>query len=305
MTTESNKPESNPTSRNSEPKDFRFSIIIPVRNLAGELPKLMSSIAKQTYNLDDVQVIVVDDASDDATPYIAEKFGEELPNFKLIRNPIRKCAGGARNAGLRVATGEYIFFNDADDTIFPKSLELINKALVENGDPDVCLFPFIIDRDTNESGPRGLFKPNVHCIQDAVKTGSGAWTCVFKRSLAVLFPENVLSEDVPWHFLQFDKFNSMAMVQGDEPCYYYNRKAANAITNTNIWASKPRLLEDLALENLAIKAGKNDKWISDVLRNTADMYDIRHKLTKPWVIAAWKERFAQEARNLRIGIFTL
>ena len=79
---------------------------------------------------------------------------------------------------------------------------------------------------------------------------------------------------------------------------------ATAITDTVEWAGNNSFtMEQLAMGDAAIKAGKNDQWISDVIRNYANMYDVRRKLTKPWVKAAWAQRFRNETANILTGHF--
>jgi glycosyltransferase involved in cell wall biosynthesis len=99
------------------------TVIIPVYNGERFIRRALDSVFKQTYPS---QVIVVDDGSKDSTrEIIAEEYGESV-------TLIRQQNGGpakARNAGLRVATGEFIAFLDADDWWEPKKVENQIRAL--------------------------------------------------------------------------------------------------------------------------------------------------------------------------------
>lgn len=279
----------------------RFSIVVPCHNGAGYIVRSLASIAKQTFPLDKVQIVFVDDASTDGSGYIAERFADDFPDFKLEKNSDKpRGPGGARNLGVSVAKGEYIFFLDCDDYLPDNSLEIIDKALTEAKNPDVCLYPYSILKPTGSE----LSVPPMKTIEEAACSAVGPWSSVFRRSLFVQFPENTLSEDTAWHFEQFDKFSTMVNAEGDKPCYVYDRTNATAITDTVEWAGMHSMtLEQLALEDRAIREGKRDQWISDVIRNLANMYDVRRRLTKPWVKAAWADRFRHEVSNIMTGHF--
>ena len=91
---------------------MRFSIIIPVYNSEKYLKACVNSVLQQSYK--DIEVILVDDGSKDRSPQICDTYAGQ---DKRIRT-IHKKNGGtadARNAGLEVATGDYITFIDNDD----------------------------------------------------------------------------------------------------------------------------------------------------------------------------------------------
>ena len=104
------------------------SIIVPVYNAAPFLSKCIESIVNQTYR--DIELILVDDGSSDNSPKICDSFAAHDARIRVIH----KENGGvstARNAGLDVATGEYITFVDSDDYIesnmYEKMMEIIRK----------------------------------------------------------------------------------------------------------------------------------------------------------------------------------
>lgn len=283
---------------------IRFSLVIPCHNGASYIVRCLSSIAQQTFPLDNVEVVFVDDGSTDGSGIIAERFAEDFPRFQIIKNDAPSGPGGARNRGVEKATGEYLFLVDVDDWLPPKSLEIIDKAITDNKNPDVILFPYRIERPESSRRTKGLVQPKIKTIQQAAFSAVGPWTHVCKTELYVAMPEKIISEDTAWHFAQFDRFDTFANAGGDEPCYVYDRTNATAITDTVEWAGDNSFtLEQLAFGDAAIKAGKNDQWISDILRNFANMYDVRRRLTKPWVKDAWAKRFRSEIANIMTGHF--
>lgn len=99
------------------------SIVVPVYNGEKTLHRCLSAIAAQTHG--DLEVILVDDGSTDASGAICAQWAGKDPRFRVIRQENRG-PGGARNAGMDAATGEYLFFFDSDDAAEPT---LVEKAL--------------------------------------------------------------------------------------------------------------------------------------------------------------------------------
>lgn len=284
---------------------MRLSIIVPVKNGAGYILNSVRSVTENVKGRDDVELIVVDDASTDGSGEIAAFAGSEMGDrFRIVANSESRGCGGARNAGVEVATGDYLAFLDADDWYLPGGIERIVKAT--ETDPDVIVFPFTVIRAPGSKLPKGLIPaPDV---SDPRMIGCGPvapWCQSFRRELFVPMPERIMSEDTAWHYEQFDLFKTAVKVDGEDPVYVYNRRNATAITDTVEWCGEHSYtLEQLACEDIVVKAGKNDQWISDLIRNLANMYDVRRKLKNPWVKAAWKGRFLYELQNIMTGHYT-
>lgn len=102
-----------------------ISIIIPVYNVEAYIEHCIHNILSQTYR--NLEVIIVNDGSPDDSIKIAKELTKDDPRFIYID----KENGGqsdARNAGLDIATGDYIFFCDPDDFMFEKSIENLYYA---------------------------------------------------------------------------------------------------------------------------------------------------------------------------------
>lgn len=102
---------------------MRISIIIPVYNNTRDLPECLSAVKTSAKNLD-TEIIVVDDASTDETPSVAASMGVHV--LRLGRN---SGPGAARNFGAQHATGEILFFVDADVVLAPGSLDRAIRIL--------------------------------------------------------------------------------------------------------------------------------------------------------------------------------
>lgn len=120
-----------------------LSIIIPIYNVEPWLPQCLQSVADQTLNPGNFEVIMVDDKSTDHCVDICRDFCSRYSNFRLIELP-ENTPGGAgipSNIGMDQAKGEYIGFVDSDDYIEPEMFEeLLLKAMDTHADLTICDF---------------------------------------------------------------------------------------------------------------------------------------------------------------------
>lgn len=100
--------------------DYKVSVIVPVYNVEQYLSDCLESICRQT--LKGIEIIVVNDGSTDNSLSIIKSFQQKYSNIKLI-NKKNGGLSSARNAGIDMAVGEYLFFVDSDDFIDLDTLE--------------------------------------------------------------------------------------------------------------------------------------------------------------------------------------
>ena len=106
------------------------SIIMPVYGVEKYLSASINSVLNQTYK--NFELILVDDKSPDKSPKICDTFAQEDDRIKVVHKPKNEGLGFARNTGLDIASGDYIYFMDSDDYIEPQLLEKAIKAFDEN-----------------------------------------------------------------------------------------------------------------------------------------------------------------------------
>ncbi|WP_028575166.1 glycosyltransferase family 2 protein [Desulfonatronovibrio hydrogenovorans] len=107
---------------------MKVSVIIPTFNRAGFLKKAVDSVLGQT--LADLELIVVDDGSEDATRQVLNSFNDKRLRYYYQEN---RGVSAARNLGLDKARGKYAAFLDSDDYWLPKKLELQTRFMAQSG----------------------------------------------------------------------------------------------------------------------------------------------------------------------------
>jgi glycosyltransferase involved in cell wall biosynthesis len=113
----------------------RVSVVVPAYRAVATVGEALASAAAQT--LREIEIVVVDDGSDDGTDAVVGALAARDPRIRLLRQENRGVSA-ARNAGIRAARGEYVAFLDADDLWHPEKLERQLARFGECG-PDVGL----------------------------------------------------------------------------------------------------------------------------------------------------------------------
>lgn len=118
---------------NHKPK---ISVIIPVYNVENYLGECLDTVCNQTFK--DIEIICVDDGSNDGSLTILKKYWRYDSRFTIISQE-NKGLAAARNAGLKLARGDYIYFLDSDDYIEEDALQEMYAQVIER-DLDMLLF---------------------------------------------------------------------------------------------------------------------------------------------------------------------
>ena len=123
------------------------SVIIPTHNRAKLLEEALASVYSQegAGSEFEMEIIVVDDASSDATPEIARRH----PDIRYLRLDKNRGVSGARNAGIKASTGKYVAFLDDDDVWIPYKLSLLVPILENNPHIAVAYSQIIIKCGNN------------------------------------------------------------------------------------------------------------------------------------------------------------
>lgn len=179
----------------------RISVILPVYNVENYLKKCIDSVCGQTYK--NLEIILVDDGATDSCPQLCDEFAKKDERIRVLH----KENGGlsdARNAGAKIATGEYITFVDSDDTIESTYIEYLYSLIEKYQTPmSLCTHSVVFESgktvligdgtDESLSAHDVLKRMLYHDIID-----TSAWAKMYHRSLVeqIQYPKGMLFEDI-------------------------------------------------------------------------------------------------------------
>ncbi len=215
-----------------------ISIIVPVYNVEAYLDRCMHSILTQTHH--NLEVILVDDGSTDASSAKCDAYAEKDSRVKVLHKP-NGGLSDARNAGLMLAEGAYIGYVDSDDWIEPDMYASMYRACVDNhAQLAVCRY-FQEYKDRTEAGGNGsvvpltreeLLKIYISGHEDYIIYNS-VWSKLFQRELieGMLFPKGRNSEDIMYTTRAFCRLERAVYL--DRCLYHYVLDRVGSIMNAS------------------------------------------------------------------------
>lgn len=226
-------------------ESIKVSVIVPVYNVEAYLEECVQSILHQTYT--NLEIILVDDGSPDNCPEMCDQYAEAESRVRVIHKENGGLAD-ARNAGMKIATGDYLEFVDSDDWI---GLELIENqiALAKKYCASVVGTTMLFN------GQKASYKTYVGSgIETMMKifkseafagTGWSGWEACGKLFDAKLlqgmkFPYKKLYEDLG--FIPYVYFKNPKVVITDDAQYHYRIRSGSIMSETEKHIS-PDLVE--------------------------------------------------------------
>lgn len=210
---------------------MKLSIIVPVYNMAaeGKLEYCLDSLVNQTIN--DYEIIAVDDCSTDNSFAVLKEYEARYPEkLRAVHSEVNRHQGGAKNIGLKLASGEWIGFIDSDDWITPDMYErLIRRAEETGADLAGCDYSLTGEHSMKVGQIVPNNKPSQSGVLDKEKRkslildGGSLVVKIFRRSMimenGLWFPEDIFYEDNALgnsYLLLAKHFEYI-----EEPLYYY------------------------------------------------------------------------------------
>lgn len=170
----------------------KISIIIPVYNGEEYIERCLDSISKQSY--ENIEIIIINDGSTDNTQLICDGYLEKECRARVVSKE-NEGVSVARNAGLDLAVGDYIYFADADDYVLQDGLkELVNRA--SETAADIVVAGYHVNNGAHESKVPPLITKDTDDFLCSIFTGknhSALWNKLFSRKLfdKIRFSENL------------------------------------------------------------------------------------------------------------------
>lgn len=241
---------------------MKLSLIIPVYNVEKYLWRCLNSCFSQTVETSMFEVIIVNDGSPDNCDLIVKSFMAENQNVKYIQQE-NLGLSAARNAGLCLAEGDFIWFIDSDDWIVEDAISNILSLLDEKVDL-IALNTRIIHENT---GVENEVRRNISIDEftgkylynkSLVYPYTGAQFYIINKSVLVhnniRFAEGIIYEDLLFFPILLSKAESCRIIE--KPIYnYYVRD--NSITTSK--SSKRKCMDMLFVSDTLYKRDRNEK----------------------------------------------
>ena len=218
---------------------YKLSIIIPIYGVEKYLNKCLDSIYSQA--TEECEIILVDDQSPDRCGEICDEYKEKYPNITTVIHQENMGLGGARNSGMEISRGEYLYFIDSDDYIPEGAVKTILDA-IEKYNADVYVFPFrLVDEAENDLGVcrdgQPTFTPICPKEVKSIITGyPNAWNKVAKASLykdnKITFPSRVWYEDIRTTPKMFSKADKVVYLEKD--MFNYLQREGSIMNNAKV-----------------------------------------------------------------------
>lgn len=220
---------------------MRLSIIIPVYHVEPYIVRCLQSVVEQ--QMSDMEIILVDDCGSDNSIAIAMEFlvGCKGLNYQILHHTQNGGLSAARNTGLRVAQGEYVYFLDSDDALTADALAYLMKPLNDQH-YDFVIGDYITHPNPTASSMLLLAEGPVMGQERILQSYAQglwyvmAWNKLCRREFLMennlFFEEGLLHEDVIWTFKVACKAVSMYVVK--QPTYIYSIREASIMTGMSI-----------------------------------------------------------------------
>lgn len=220
-----------------------ISIIIPVYNIERYLPRCLETIAAQTYKK--LEIILVDDGSTDDSREICDAFAEK-DSRAIIVHQENQGPSVARNAGRKVAKGDYILFVDGDDYMRQNTVEIMYQAINKNKDYGFAMTSLSrterLDENTDSIGVDFIQELNQEDLMAGLfgKVNNEQfvvqWNKLYRRELieGILNNNNsIMCEDFDFNMQVFLKTRTAILISCS--CFYYVQRKESITKRADGW----------------------------------------------------------------------
>ena len=275
---------------------MKVSVIVPIHNAEKTLSRCVESILAQSYR--NLEIILVNDGSSDGSLNICQSF-VDIDDRVVIIDKKRGGVSSARNSGLMAATGDFIQFVDADDTIQLNMTEkLVENIFETNADIVVCGYNRISGKSIDLKRPEGVIYSNGSDFKDTfVELYKGAffnapWNKLYRRDkIKTLFDESTsMGEDLLFNLAYFSNCDKIFVINDN----LYNYEA----TYQNSLAGKydDSLLLTQIMLNKKVQEFFENKFGSRDFRDINEVFakEIYYYLKKLVILSGYDRRVALE-----------
>lgn len=279
---------------------MKISAIIAAYNAEKYLRAAMDSITGQT--LDNYEVIVINDGSTDQTQSILEEYERCYSNV-IVMKQTNQGPSAARNAGMSIAKGEYLYFFDADDIVEQDALKsLYNRASSQNADVVIARYDIF-----NEHSTIPVKSLNELTVLDSIDRYDQRllltftlWNKLFRRNLVlehqISFPPVSYSEDGVFTLNML--FHAKVITGLDQVVLHYRRSYAPDATSITAGASTGKLKDYLCAHQMMKKA-----MVKSVLRDHPEYSTVEEVMNYDLSIRDFFHYFSYKEINTLLSQF--
>ena len=303
-----------------ESKPF-ISVVMPVYNVEKYLEKAVLSVMKQT--MKDFEIILVDDCSPDKCPEICNRLSQEYPKIRVIHHQKNKGLSEARNSGMEIARGKYIWFMDSDDYVENGLFERAYDS-VKSNPAKVILFGLTEDyytaQDQFHHSVQIKDKAYNYCNVDELRKKvieleqktlyEYAWNKFYDlnylRSIQLKYEKITLIEDILFNVQYFMDIDTMNVL--DYCGYHYNKRMDQSLTSKFVpeyYKLHHKRIEmiyhqyqywNLCTDEIrGILAALYTRYIFSALQRNCDKRaKLNYKNRKDWVKRLYKDKLFNE-----------
>lgn len=207
-----------------------ISVVIPIYNVAQYLSQCVDSVLAQSYR--DLEIILVDDGSTDECPKICDDYQQKDARIRVIHQE-NGGLSDARNAGMKIARGEWIYFADSDDWLVQDAIQKLYHFAIENhcdvvqGGLYYAYQDHLLYRQATKVEQRCPVLERDEAMRELIindRVKNFAWGKLYKADLIrdLPFPVGKYYEDSFWQHLVMDRVARYGII--DEPLYYYRQR---------------------------------------------------------------------------------
>lgn len=256
------------------------SIIVPVYNVAEYITECFNSVASQTFT-GGMECIFVDDCgTDDSVDIVRSLISSYHGNvrFRVVNHDHNKGLSAARNTGIREANGDFLYFLDSDDWIYPDCIETMYQKVIEH--PDVqCVFAGAkVDQGYPWMDYSKKILPEYSNNPEWIKASMlsrfslsmTAWNRLISRDFVLkhglFFADGIIHEDEIWNLILSKHLRSIAICRCNT--YYYRLRSTGIIGQEQNSCSK--LICSMPAINAMIETFPKDD--SDIYARSVFLY---------------------------------
>ena len=260
---------------------MKLSIIIPVYNVEKFVGRCLNSCLQQNIPHKEYEIIVVNDGTEDDSMDIVMRYKNEYDNIVVI-NQDNKGLSCARNEGIKIAKGEYLWFVDSDDTIEENCLNFLLDTAFSNDLDVLCFNYYLIEEDNGKiasshiSHNKNTYIYNGKDFICKVSMPHPAWLSLYRKDFlkkhSLFFIEGIYYEDQEFTPRAYYLANRILYL--DKPVYYYVQRKGSIMRGDNPQSYKKRAKDMLVVADslysfIGIYMKQDEEGYGIMLKNVA------------------------------------